>query len=246
MSVRKYYLLLLMLAVGACAAGVVPVQDERGDDIPARILFVGNSFTYYNDSLHSHLRRLVQAGKPMGDRDIRFRAMTLSGATLSEHTAGFSSIVNSTDWDVVVLQGHSLEPISAKSSAGFNQTATEFDRIVRESGARTVFFMTWAYEGEPQMTAKLARGYNDIGRNLGAQVVPVGLAFARVTLEHPGIVLRHDDKKHPTLAGTYLAACVFYASLYQQSPVGLAYAAGLSEEVARVLQMVAWQIVSKS
>jgi hypothetical protein len=53
-------------------------------------------------------------------------------------------------------------------------------------------------------------------------------------------ILYKKDIKHPSIAGTYLAACMFYAAFYQQSPVGLAYTAGLTPEQATILQQVAW------
>jgi len=93
--------------------------------------------------------------------------------------------------------------------------------MVREQNGRPVLFMTWAYADRPEMTAQLNAAYTDMGRELGAQVVPVGLAFAAVTDERSEIVLRMDDTRHPTLSGTYLAACTFFAALFNQSPEGL-------------------------
>ena len=69
------------------------------------------------------------------------------------------------------------------------------------------------------------------------------MSFAKVTAERPDIALRTADARHPTLAGTYLAACTFYAALYDQSPEGLDYDAGLGAETAGYLQKVAWQTV---
>ena len=104
--------------------------------------------------------------------------------------------------------------------------------------------MTWAYEDMPEMTAELDAAYSAIGEELDAQVVPVGLAFAAVTRERPEIMLRIADKRHPTLAGTYLAACAFYAALFDTSPEGLPYTAGLPTDVATYLQRVAWSTVT--
>jgi len=73
--------------------------------------------------------------------------------------------------------------------------------------------------------------------------VPDGLAFATVTGERPDIVLRMADARHPTLAGTYLAACTFFAALFNQSPEGLEYSAGLDKKDAANLQGVAWQTI---
>ena len=93
------------------------------------------------------------------------------------------------------------------------------------------------------MTAQLDEAYTSIGRELDAQVVPVGLAFATVTKQRPDIALRTRDRRHPSMAGTYLAACTFFAALYDQSPEGLDYAAGLDSDTAAYLQRIAWQAV---
>jgi hypothetical protein len=227
----------LLFAVTACGA-----QETLAP--PAKVLFVGNSFTYYNNSLHNHYRRLVSAGKHTFTKTSRARIMTISGGHLPEHEGGFQKMVASDDWDVVVMQGHSLGPISEATAAAFQQAARDYAAIVRHSGARPVFFMTWAYTGKPEMTAQLDAAYSSIGAELDAQVVPVGLAFAVVTEERPDIALRIADARHPTLAGTYLAACTFYATLFAESPEGLEYTAGLDANVASYLQRVAWKTVN--
>ncbi len=64
-----------------------------------------------------------------------------------------------------------------------------------------------------------------------------------MTQEEPELALRIDDRRHPSVAGTYLAACTFFAALYDRSPEGLDYDAGLGAETAAYLQRVAWQTV---
>ena len=150
----------------------------------------------------------------------------------------------SEDWDVVVMHGHSLGPITEATAGPFREAAREYAALIRESGARPVFFMTWAYIGKPEMTAALDEAYTSIGQELGAEVVPVGLAFATVTSERPDITLRIPDAKHPTVAGTYLAACSFYSAFFNRSPEGLEYSAGLDPKTATYLQRVAWESVS--
>jgi hypothetical protein len=51
--------------------------------------------------------------------------------------------------------------------------------------------------------------------------------------------LWQDDGGHPTEQGTYLAACVFYAVIFHQSPEGLTYLAHLPKEIAQFLQQIA-------
>jgi hypothetical protein len=91
------------------------------------------------------------------------------------------------------------------------------------------------------MTQQLAAEYIKAGKANNALVVPAGLAFANSIAKRPELNLYVADKRHPSLAGTYLAACVVAASVYKTSPVGLKYTAGLPAEVAAHLQAVAWE-----
>ena len=222
---RHVILVLLLLPAVAAAS-------------PERVLFVGNSFNYYNNSLHNHYRSLVRASLP--DNENRARSMTISGGKLYEHH-GLKAMVKSEDWDVVVLQGHSLGPIEGAEQ--FRKAAKKHAKVIRRAGAEPVLFMTWAYTDRPGMTQILDEAYSRLGRDIDADVAPVGLAFERVTRERPSLKLRTDDRRHPSLAGTYLAACVFYAVLHDRSPQGIDYDADLEPEVADYLQTVAWEIV---
>jgi len=102
--------------------------------------------------------------------------------------------------------------------------------------------MSWAYADKPEMTAQLAEAYTRAGNDNGVMVVPAGLAFAKAG-RHPEINLYAPDKRHPSMAGTYLAAATLYAALFKAAPVGLSYTAGLDAATAHRLQTVAWETV---
>jgi hypothetical protein len=79
----------------------------------------------------------------------------------------------------------------------------------------------------------------------GGLVVPVGDAWRRVLANPPAPALHVADGSHPTPAGTYLAACVFYGVVHGKSPVGLTGRfADLNPPTARRLQEVAWATVA--
>jgi hypothetical protein len=101
--------------------------------------------------------------------------------------------------------------------------------------------MSWAYQDKPEMTQQLAAEYIRVGKENNALVVPAGLAFAQSMAKRPDLNLYVADKRHPSLMGTYLAACTVVASVYKTNPVGLKYTAGLPPEVAAHLQAVAWE-----
>ena len=102
--------------------------------------------------------------------------------------------------------------------------------------------MTWARQSAPESQQAITDAYTSIGRELGATVVPVGLAWQRFLRQHDEPVLHDKDQSHPTLAGSYLAACVFLALLFEEAPVGLdAGVAGLTGKDLALLQEAAWQ-----
>ena len=136
-------------------------------------------------------------------------------------------------------------PIGEGTAQPFRDAAKQLVQVIRDNAATPVFFMTWAYVDEPEMTALLDDAYTSTGKELDAQVVPVGLAFERAIHLRPNLKLRIADRKHPTIAGTYLAACTFYAALHQQNPAGLSYTAGLDPDDAAFLQRVAWDTVEE-
>lgn len=237
---------LVALATLAGAAPAAAKPRVTRVEPPSHVLFVGNSYNYYNNSLHGHVRGMVQAADAAAAKSKTFKSMTLSGGYLAEHEGALPGMLKFRKWDVVVLQGQSTEPMGrdAARTATFREYARKYDQQIRASGARTAFFMTWAYQDKPEMTAPLARGYEEIGNELGALVVPVGLAFERAIKERPSLVLHFKDKEHPSMAGTYLAAATFYGALYG-TPVGNAYTADLDADTVKFLQGIAWETVQE-
>ena len=153
----------------------------------------------------------------------------------------------------MVLQEQSIVPALEQSRTSYMYPAARtLVTWIRNSGAEPVFFMTWGHQnGEPtfgihdygSMQGALMSGYMTIADELSAAVAPVGSAWQEVLQLDTGIELWQSDGSHPTESGTYLAACVFYAAIFQESPQGLSYTAGIPEETAQTLQSVATTVV---
>jgi hypothetical protein len=240
-------------AVAADAPTVKPVENSA----PKHVLFVGNSYLYYNDSLHNHVRRMAAAADPEHAKEYRFKSVTISGGSLRMHDVKRYLVPGELGikepFTFVVLQGNSGDALSAKKSAEFAATVTAFDKDIRTRGARTALYMTHAYvkpnkAASPDMMGKTEKLYLEVGNKTGALVMPVGLAFQEAYKERPGLKLQQSyDGSHPTLIGTYLAACVVYASLYDKSPVGnpYDYYGAIDKDTALFLQKVADKTVRK-
>lgn len=230
---------LLLLCLFAPAQSMAEA-DTRPASAPDSILFVGNSFTFYNNAIYSHLRKLLMAEDPATRQSIFLKSMTISGAVLADHEGGLEQMLDLRPWHTIVLQGHSLEAIDPERKDGFVSSLAAFSKLIRERGARPVLFMTWAYSDRPEMTQELDRAFTALGRQQDMMVIPVGLAFAQALRDIPGVALHTEDRIHPSLAGTYLAAAVFYSALYGKSPEHLEYDAGLDSTTAHKLRQVAW------
>ena len=226
----------------------------RGADQPCdgaaagctRVLFVGNSYTSVNN-LPSMFAKLAASGGHRVDA-----AMTGQGGwTLAEQASSgdLASRLSSSEWDVVVLQEQSQIPASdtARRATMF-PAARQLVADVRAAGAQPMLFLTWAHrDGWPEqslpdyasMQSAIDDGYLAIGREQGVAIAPVGRAWSIVIGEQAQPGLWQDDGSHPTVRGTYLAACVFYAAIFGENPSGLRYRAGLSEEEATRLQYAA-------
>ena len=87
----------------------------------------------------------------------------------------------------------------------------------------------------------ITNAYVAIGDEIGAAIVPVGTAWQNFIRRHSSPALHDQDKSHPTLAGSYLAACVFFAVLFDESPVGISSdIKRLTRADAGLLQQTAW------
>jgi hypothetical protein len=204
---------------------------------PLKVLFIGNSFTARND-LPGLIARLAKAR----GKNLEHRLISAGGASLRTHwNAGEArKAIQDEQYDYVVLQEQSTLPV--KNAGRMHENVRLFDEAIKAAGAKTVLYMTWARQNAPQSQQAIADAYAGIGQELAATVAPVGPVWQRVLREHDPPVLHDKDQSHPTLAGSYLAACVFLAVLFRESPVGVnAEVAGLSEKDLALLQKAAWQ-----
>jgi hypothetical protein len=241
---------LTSLTQPVAAKSLPPVQEVKS------MLWVGNSFFYYNNSMHGHVGRLLTAAGQKGNRST---SATISGSGINWHdmeahfkpnAVGSYSFVGDNEvrfntferpFDATMMMDCSQCPIHPKLQSIFYEYAKKHSETLRKHGSEPILFMSWAYSDVPAMTEQLAAEYIKAGQQNNALVVPAGYAFANSVSKRPDVSLIIADKRHPSLAGTYLAACTVLASVYKINPIGSKYLAGLSPEVAKHLQTVAWE-----
>jgi hypothetical protein len=192
-----------------------------------RVLLVGNSYTKFN-LLHMLLAKVADgASGPRLHVDVEARG----GYSLRMHLKSRTALIKIKNghYSHVVLQGHSLSAVDHPDELA--EDAERFNAAIAASGSRTVLYETWARKPNTSLYRKhsFVRTFDDmvrridttylgIARRLHVELAPVGGAFVRAFRSEPGVQLWGSDGSHPTLAGSYLAACVLYGAITGRDP----------------------------
>ncbi len=224
------------------------------DESPSRVLFVGNSYLYYNDSLHNHVKRIVAE---FNNEPLEYKSATIGGARLSHHDLtshlDYQKLGISAPFEWVVLQGGSSETLSPANLVNFEREVRKKTKQARERGTAIALYMTHAYVAPHKRTAPgmqdvIQAGYENVAQTLKIPVIPVGVAFARAYEERPDIALHKAfDGTHPNLLGTFLAANVVVASIYQYdvSTSDYNYFDVIPDKEATYLRSIAQEVVNQ-
>jgi len=218
------------------------------------VLFIGNSYTAFNN-----LPDLVkQIALSFGDSLI-YDSSTPGGATFNSHTNNAQTLakINQQQWDCVVLQAQSQEPSFSPGQVA-NDTYPYAEQLVdlieaNFSCTEPLFFMTWGRKyGDQQncqfyppictylgMQQRLRESYLEMAFNDSASCTPVGMAWKASIAIDSTLNLYSPDNSHPSIYGSYLAACTFYASIFKKSPVGSSFwPAAIDSNTAYSLQQI--------
>lgn len=256
-NVMKSLLLLAALLLAPAANAATPEIKAPAIDTPKRVLFVGNSLFYQNVSLHFLVRRIALAADPEWAKPFQYKLAAIAAAPLAHHNIEYLTTPGKLGvkqpFEVVILQSNSTDALRENARNSFREKAIEFNKIITGRGAMTALYMPHAHikpskSASPDMMRKTEEMYVSVGNEIGALVIPGGLAFEEAYRRRPDIVLHMDyDGIHPSLLGTYLTACTIYASLYGKPVSGNPYTFfdKVSKEDAAFLQQVADDTVKK-
>lgn len=184
------------------------------------ILFIGNSFTYYNDLPKLVTELCARAGVEIFAEGVTKGGWSLEGYADPKDEMGeaLRRIYPEKVWDYVVLQEKSLRPAAEPDK--FFEAVRNLRNDVLVRGEPLLFYQTWAYRSPSakldgtgmdydEMAARVRDAYEQAARETGGVRVPVGDGFRLCRGRHPEIELYQEDAYHPSLAGSYLAACLF-------------------------------------
>ena len=253
------YLGKLTRFVFLCLLLLVSIHQTKAQ--VTRVLWIGNSYTAYNNlpvlfkdlALSAGDSVYVEANTPGG---VSFQGHTTNAATLSK--------IASPGWDFVVLQAQSQEPSFPPSQVNAQTLpyAIELDSLIHAANpcAKTVFYMTWSRKyGDSQncagypplctfegMSARLRWGYKTMADATDAIIAPVGNAWKSSWYADSTLNLWNADLSHPSLQGSYLTACTFYRIIFGKPSSGLSFHSTLNTSEAEFFQQRADAAVSDS
>jgi len=240
--------ILSKLLILCCLVGTALPLWAQGES--RRVLFVGNSYTQVNN-----LPELVDAVARSAGDWIEYESNTPGGCTFEQHCSNLSMrLIQQGGWDIVVLQEQSQLPSFPQSQVEaqcFPYAQRLVDSVYANNpDGEAMFYMTWGRQnGDPAnatvfpplatyegMDSLLAERYLYMGRTFDASVCPVGRVWRMLRERHPDIQLYASDGSHPSLAGSYAAACAFYTLIFRKSPLLVSYNPGLDEAAANIIR----------
>jgi hypothetical protein len=212
-----------------------------------KVLFIGNSHTYFNDMAYMLKYFSIQDTEiPAIDPVMLAHPYKTLGEHKTEPEIRFNILFGGYDYIVLQQGAHPFlgEEVLIKDASAINE-------FIKETNSKAILYMTWAENAHPEKQPVMTEAYYKLAEKIDALVAPVGLAFGKVKSTAPQIELFDEDGGHASVAGSYLAAILFYCVIYKKSPLGLPNKIMFKErclyeidrEIAGILQKIAWEIM---
>jgi hypothetical protein len=235
-------IILLFVSIGTFVA-----QDTLN------VLFIGNSYTSYNN-----LPLLVKNLSTSAGKTLNIDSNMPGGYLISSHLNDATTLskISQGNWDYVILQEQSQIPtIEFYRYNDMYPAMTDLKSVIEQYNpcAKIITYMTWGrrFGGQQcdpsgtncspvfanfnHMQDSLTSAYLEISEQLNIQCAPVGVTWQNI-LNDTTLVLHSGDNSHPNIDGSYVAALTIFSSIWKQSSFGLTYTAGLSSQLAQYYQ----------
>jgi PKD domain/Secretion system C-terminal sorting domain len=235
--------------------------NATAQSITKRALFLGNSYTAYN-SLPSLTEQVAIA---MGDT-LLTDSNTPGGYKFNQHCTDAFSLqkIALGTWDFVALQEQSQTPSFPdwQVQADCYPFAKKLDSLITAANpcTETVFYMTWGRKnGDASncasfpvlctyggMDSLIRLRYQIMAADNNAILSPVGAVWRYIINNYPAIELYNADQSHPSLAGTYAAACTFYTVMFRKDVSNMSFNSGLTAAEALDIRTAVKKVVFDS
>lgn len=244
---NKLFLLAFLVLIGIFSMNTVTKAETQ---TPTKILFIGNSQTYYNN-----MPLMVKGLAKADDMNYEIKSITGPNYKLSQFATPGNAynveIVNtltSDKWDYVVLQEQRENIMQNLDST--KQALTTLKQLIDNAGAKTILYATQGdymgrdfiidgtsiYYDNSTLQYYMNKYYYSLGGIFSCQVAPAGLNYSRCMNEYPEINLYNADMIHPSLEGSYLAACTIYQTISGKSAYNNQYLPGSTYDTDHVIK----------
>lgn len=227
-----------------------------------KALFLGNSYTGVND-----LPKMVSDAAASAGDTLIYDSNTPGGYYIAQHLANQASMakVAAGNWDNVILQDQSMALAYPSTFMNFLPYCVKMDSTIKAENrcAQTMFYATWGRkpgdqyvctppECDPsrlivrtyyEMDSAIGSHYKVFADTLKASVSPVGTVWRYIRRNYPGIELYQSDDSHPSVAGSYAAACCFYTAIFRRDPTLITFNAGLAGTDAANIRTAVKEVV---
>lgn len=222
------FLCVFSLGINAQAQNMpskIQMHQQAPDSV--RILWIGNSFTFYND-----VPKMVEDMAQLNGIPVSTTRILKGGESFKGHLQNPELIrqLEKGVWDYVVMQEFSSTPAYSTKYVAENifPYATEIDSIAKQYSpeVETIYYMTWGHkngnirqtdypldDNYESMQERIITTYTDLAYENGGTVAPVGIAWRNLRKAHPEIELYIEDNFHPSLEGSYLAALTLLGAM---------------------------------
>lgn len=212
-TVRCVFLFLNLCLLVACTSSPeTPLPEEGG----VRVLFIGNSFTYWNDLP----RTIADLAKSLNETPMVYREVAKPDYSLEDHWFDkVEEVINQGGWNLVVMQqGPSSHP---KSRKNLRYWTARYDALIKAAGARSALYQVWpAYRYRKGFTAA-RESYRQAALDVDGIFIPAGEAWRTAWFADSSLDLYGPDGIHPSRLGTYLVALVHFELIYNRPATDL-------------------------
>ena len=140
------FLLLMFVFISNLTFALEPKVIKLNNQKPERLLYIGNSYLYYNDSLHNHVRRMLEEYYQKEIERSNYKSVTISGSRLSHHNIDYSLDHKNLDaekpFELVIIQGGSGEVLIEEERIVFANEVDKMINKINQAGAESALYLS--------------------------------------------------------------------------------------------------------
>ncbi len=228
-----------------------PIQEDK----MLNILFLGNSLMYYNDMPDIFANIATAAGKKVNVKSVTKGSATISDFADERTEVGAKAIpmLKENNWDIVIIEpSRRISPYENTVKEAELESAKTIQELAKAAGGDVLLYSVWGNNNGSVVEYKATTpiSMNEVTTHVmtrkphtafmhsvsaefapalgGVKVAEAGYAFENFIAAHPDVNLYDPDERHPSLAGSYLAACVIFDTIFGESVKDVNFTSGLA------------------